>query len=53
MPDPADDKTPAEPEKNALVPPHDDEPMGDEEKIMTGRHDVNYPAHLTQDVPGG
>ena len=33
--------------------PHADERMEDEEKIMAGRHDVNYPAHLTKDVPGG
>ena len=25
----------------------------DEEKILAGRHDVNYPALLTKDVPGG
>ena len=25
----------------------------DEEKVMAGRHDVNYPAMLTKDVPGG
>ena len=31
----------------------DDEPMGDEEKIMAGRHDVNFPALLTKDVHGG
>jgi hypothetical protein len=30
-----------------------EEPMEDEEKIMAGRHDVNYPALLTKDVPGG
>jgi hypothetical protein len=30
-----------------------DEPMEDEEKIMAGRNDVNYPAMLTKDVPGG
>ncbi len=27
--------------------------MEDEEKIMDGRPDVNYPALLTKDVPGG
>ena len=32
---------------------HDDERLEDEEKIMAGRNDVNYPAHLTKDVPGG
>jgi hypothetical protein len=30
-----------------------DEHVEDEEKIMAGRHDVNYPALLTKDVPGG
>lgn len=30
-----------------------DEHMEDEEKILAGRHDVNYPAMLTKDVPGG
>jgi len=30
-----------------------EEPMEDEEKILAGRHDVNYPALLTKDVPGG
>jgi Protein of unknown function (DUF2934) len=33
---------------------HEDaEPMEDEEKILAGRHDVNLPALLTKDVPGG
>lgn len=27
--------------------------MDDEEKILEGRFDVNYPAVLTKDVPGG
>lgn len=27
--------------------------MEDEEKILAGRLDVNYPALLTKDVPGG
>jgi hypothetical protein len=31
----------------------DDEPMGDEEKIMAGRADANIPAMLTKDVHGG
>jgi len=31
----------------------DDDRMDDEEKILAGRNDVNYPAHLTKDVPGG
>ncbi len=29
------------------------ERMEDEEKILAGRDDVNYPALLTKDVPGG
>jgi Protein of unknown function (DUF2934) len=32
--------------------PHD-ESMPDEEKILAGRMDVNMPALLTKDVPGG
>ena len=38
-----------------LVTQHDhrDEAMEDEEKILAGRHDVNMPALLTKDVPGG
>jgi hypothetical protein len=31
----------------------EDERLEDEEKILAGRHDVNYPALLTKDVPGG
>ena len=30
-----------------------DEPMGEEEKLLAGRLDVNMPALLTQDVHGG
>ena len=30
-----------------------DEPMEDEEKVLAGRLDVNMPALLTKDVPGG
>jgi hypothetical protein len=36
-----------------LAQEHDDDRMEDEEKILAGRHDVNYPAMLTKDVPGG
>jgi len=35
------------------APEPDDEPMPDEEKILIGRIDVNMPALLTRDVPGG
>jgi hypothetical protein len=31
----------------------DDDLMPDEERILAGRPDVNYPALLTRDVPGG
>ena len=31
----------------------DDDHQQDEEKILAGRSDVNYPALLTKDVPGG
>ena len=27
--------------------------LEDEEKVLAGRHDANYPALLTRDVPGG
>ena len=27
--------------------------LEDEEKVLAGRHDVNFPALLTKDVPGG
>ena len=30
-----------------------DDAVEDEEKILAGRHDVNLPALLTRDVPGG
>ncbi len=39
--------------KSVQKPEQDDVRMEDEEKIMAGRHDVNYPALLTKDVPGG
>jgi hypothetical protein len=39
-------------EKSKHAPEHD-ESMEDEEKILAGRKDVNYPAMLTKDVPGG
>ncbi|HEY0425129.1 MAG TPA: hypothetical protein VGC82_17550 [Rhodopila sp.] len=55
MPDEADDK--AKPVPEAAKPTQqisqDTERMEDEEKIIEGRHDVNYPALLTKDVPGG
>ncbi len=39
--------------KAAAVAANDEEQLEDEEKILEGRHDVNYPALLTKDVPGG
>ncbi|HUB16732.1 MAG TPA: DUF2934 domain-containing protein [Acetobacteraceae bacterium] len=30
-----------------------EDPTPDEERILVGRHDVNIPALLTRDVPGG
>ncbi len=41
------------PENADVLSDHDEERMEDEEKILAGRHDVNYPALLTKDVPGG
>jgi hypothetical protein len=41
------------PDKAKQASAGDDDRMEDEEKIMAGRHDVNYPALLTKDVPGG
>ncbi len=35
------------------APGPDDDTMLDEEKIIAGRIDVNMPALLTRDVPGG
>jgi hypothetical protein len=35
------------------APKEEEERLEDEEKIIAGRHDVNYPALLTKDVPGG
>jgi hypothetical protein len=52
MSDSADKKKHPVPEK-AKRTQENDELMEDEEKIMAGRNDVNYPALLTKDVPGG
>jgi hypothetical protein len=52
MSDSADKKKNAVPEKAKAAQEHD-ETMEDEEKIIAGRSDVNYPALLTKDVPGG
>jgi hypothetical protein len=53
MSDSTEKKNDDVPEPAKLVQEHEDEPMEDEEKILIGRHDVNYPAMLTKDVPGG
>jgi DUF2934 family protein len=36
-----------------LIGAADDEPMDDEEKVLAGRPDANFPALLTRDVHGG
>ena len=51
MPDTKHDKKDTATDK--VKQPKADDRMEDEEKILAGRHDVNYPAHLTKDVPGG
>ncbi len=53
MSDPAGKKDETVPEDPKLTKTPDDENLEDEEKILAGRHDVNYPALLTKDVPGG
>ncbi len=53
MSDSTDKKENIVPDDANLVPDHDEERLEDEEKILAGRHDVNYPALLTKDVPGG
>jgi hypothetical protein len=47
------DETISENDRRIDSPDLDAEGLGDEEKIMAGRFDVNYPAMLTKDVPGG
>jgi hypothetical protein len=44
------DEVGEEPKENQVV---GDDHLEDEEKILAGRYDVNYPALLTKDVPGG
>jgi hypothetical protein len=63
MSDSTDKKDDTVPQQAKHVPEHEDdraegegtedERMEDEEKILAGRNDVNYPALLTKDVPGG
>jgi hypothetical protein len=52
MSDSAGKKQDAGPEKAKQIHESEDH-LEDEEKILAGRHDVNYPALLTKDVPGG
>jgi hypothetical protein len=52
MPEFDRDADDAKPETAIRAQEHEDH-MEDEEKILAGRHDVNYPALLTKDVPGG
>jgi hypothetical protein len=47
------DETNSEDGLSISSPDPDAEEVGDEEKIMAGRVDVNYPAMLTKDMPGG
>jgi hypothetical protein len=53
MADKDHEKDTAVPAKPAVVTEKQDDRMEDEEKILAGRNDVNYPALLTKDVPGG
>lgn len=53
MSDLARDKDGVVPEEAKPAQEQDEERMEDEEKILAGRDDVNYPAMLTKDVPGG
>ncbi len=53
MSDSADKNEAVVPETDKLIQVHDEDHLEDEEKILAGRHDVNYPALLTKDVPGG
>ncbi|MEA2777965.1 MAG: hypothetical protein QOF90_3371 [Acetobacteraceae bacterium] len=53
MPEKARRKAKATSDAAKLAKKDADDRMEDEEKIMAGRDDVNYPALLTKDVPGG
>jgi hypothetical protein len=55
MPDPLRDDVPAGRETAQPVagPNPSDEIAGEEEKILAGQVNVNMPALLTKDVPGG
>jgi hypothetical protein len=51
--DPTEKKIDAVPQEPEPVQEYEDDRMEDEEKILAGRQDINYPALLTKDVPGG
>ncbi len=53
MSDPTDKKDDPAPTDAKPKAAQDDDHLEDEEKVLAGRHDVNYPALLTKDVPGG
>jgi hypothetical protein len=53
MSDQARKKGQAAPKDAKPVRAPEDDRFEDEEKVLAGRHDVNYPAMLTKDVPGG
>jgi hypothetical protein len=53
MSDSAGKKPNLVPDKAKLTQEREDQFLEDEEKIIAGRPDVNYPALLTKDVPGG
>ena len=49
---PASDQQ-ASPQADIDRSPQDDDRFEDEERVLAGRLDANYPAMLTKDVPGG
>ncbi len=54
LPHPDQDKPVAPPPAPKVQPQGlDAEHLDDQEKILAGRYDVNYPALLTKDVAGG
>ena len=53
MPDSSDKKQDARTEPTVKTHVPDEDHLEDQEKILAGRHDVNYPAMLTKDVQGG
>jgi hypothetical protein len=53
MSDSAPNKENAASQKPDHTEEHDHDGLDDQEKILAGRRDVNYPAMLTKDVKGG